>query len=222
MDKSQERGLVMNEATDHNYHAFISYSRNEAVCHLGEEFFDFLQRELGYKTFLDHKDIFPNAKWEQVIVDALSSAKVLILIATKEACENRDYIDKELKLARERDIPILAVEYATGAVATLLGAEFKKIQYIKSISDEGKPHLTPEVTREIRRGLQEEGPFLAQKYPKGRGQPVDRSVDPRCLLLGRADRFSFQHRCTTSPIEILNRSPCPRGKRQIRSRGQCD
>jgi len=137
------------------YEVFISYSRAEGVDHLGPEYKDFVENELGFVAFLDTDDIRASADWKKEIEEALQSDGVVmpyvLLIATPQAVQNPKNIADELRIANEFGLPIIAVEYAPKLARELLGTN--EVHFIEAHTEFNEYRLTQEIKRKLEHAL---------------------------------------------------------------------
>ncbi|GIH24150.1 hypothetical protein Aph01nite_24600 [Acrocarpospora phusangensis] len=134
-----------------SYEIFVSYSRKApGIC---DEVVAVLRQDLGYHSavFVDREDIPGGVEWLAHLRDAISEVKVLLLVATKEATEDPEFIRAEVREATERGIPIIPLEFDRDASKVLLGDGRR--QYIKSPRSGDSCSDIPGLTSRLRRAL---------------------------------------------------------------------
>ncbi|HBE69752.1 MAG TPA: hypothetical protein DDW52_16525 [Planctomycetaceae bacterium] len=137
------------------YEVFISYSRSEDVAHLGPEYKTFVEQYLRYLTFLDIDDIRASENWRDEIQAALQPdgavKPYVLLIATPQAVEQPTNITDELRIAREFDLPIVAVEYAPKLARQLVGTN--DIHFIEAHTEFSDYRLSRATKRKLEHAL---------------------------------------------------------------------
>jgi hypothetical protein len=82
------------------------------LCHAGEDkaavetIYERL-KGLGYKPWLDKKDLLPGQRWRSEIPKAIRASDYILIFLSKTSVAKRGYVQNEFKLAVEvlRDIP---------------------------------------------------------------------------------------------------------------------
>lgn len=95
---------------------FISYSRrNEPLC---DAIKTYIETELGYTVFVDRDQLIPGCEWLSGIDDAINADEKphVVFLGTTDAVNKPDVIAEELRLARERGLPIVPVEFDDGVL----------------------------------------------------------------------------------------------------------
>jgi DNA-binding NarL/FixJ family response regulator len=76
------------------------------LCHASEDraavlsIYDQL-RDLGYKPWVDKRDLFPGQRWRVEIPKAIKASSFIIIFLSKASVVKRGYVQKEFKLALE-------------------------------------------------------------------------------------------------------------------------
>jgi len=106
---------------------FLSYSRDdqERVLQLAEKL-----RAAGVSLWIDQGAIDAATLWSEQIVNALESAKVLLLFVTKAAVHS-DNVAKEVMLVSERKGHILPVHLEPTVIPSVLKYQLAGIQHIE-------------------------------------------------------------------------------------------
>jgi len=105
---------------------FVSYSRDDAPRVL--EVTDQL-RAAGVSVWIDQSGIDAAAQWSEQIVDALESAKVLLLMVTEAAVHSHN-VAKEVVLVSERKGHILPVHLEPTVIPSSLKYQLAGIQHV--------------------------------------------------------------------------------------------
>ena len=112
---------------DHPAEVFVSYSRGdqERVLELATKL-----RAAGVSLWIDQGAIDAAYLWSEQIVNALESAKALLLIVTPKSV-NSDNVAKEVMLVSERKGPILPVHLEPTTIPPTLKYQLAGIQHIE-------------------------------------------------------------------------------------------
>jgi internalin A len=109
--------------------AFISYShKNKKELEMLRKHLKYLEQKNQLRIW-DDKSIHPGAKWRQAIEDALTSAKVAVLLVTADFLAS-DFITEEelpvlLQAAREGNLTLLSIVISPCAFHETPLAEFQ-------------------------------------------------------------------------------------------------
>jgi len=106
---------------------FVSYSRDDAprVLEVTEQL-----RAAGVSVWIDQSGIDAAAQWSEQIVDALESAKVLLLMVTEAAVHSHN-VAKEVVLVSERKGHILPVHLEPTVIPSSLKYQLAGIQHVE-------------------------------------------------------------------------------------------
>jgi adenylate cyclase len=106
---------------------FVSYARDDAprVLEVTEQL-----RAAGVSVWIDQSGIDAAAQWSEQIVDALESAKVLLLMVTEAAVHSHN-VAKEVVLVSERKGHILPVHLEPTVIPSSLKYQLAGIQHVE-------------------------------------------------------------------------------------------
>jgi len=106
---------------------FVSYSRDDAprVIEVTDQL-----RAAGVSVWIDQSGIDAAAQWSEQIVDALESAKVLLLMVTEAAVHSHN-VAKEVVLVSERKGHILPVHLEPTVIPSSLKYQLAGIQHVE-------------------------------------------------------------------------------------------
>jgi adenylate cyclase len=116
----------------HSADVFVSYSRDDEarVFELTEKL-----RAAGVSLWIDQGGLDGASRWSEQIVNALESAKVLLLMVTESAVHS-DNVAKEVVLVSERKGHILPVYLEPTVIPPVLKYQLAGIQHIPYFKDE--------------------------------------------------------------------------------------
>ena len=137
---------------------FLSYSRNDQdrVLELADKL-----RAAGVSLWIDQGAIDAATLWSEQIVNALESAKVLLLIVT-DAAVHSDNVAKEVMLVSERKGHILPVHLEPTVIPPTLRYQLAGIQHVEFFKDSS----SDAGLKAILRSLERLGVKLAPPAPK--------------------------------------------------------
>ncbi len=106
---------------------FLSYSRKDAEAVL--RFRDLLEQTGAGPVWLDLDRINGGAQWRETLAEAIESAKVLILCATRASVASK-VVQREALYARRQSVPVFIVRFEDGvALPKALDFEFGNEHY---------------------------------------------------------------------------------------------
>jgi adenylate cyclase len=157
---------------------FLSYSRNDQarVLELAAKL-----RAAGVSMWIDQGAIDAASLWSEQIVNALESAKVLLLFVT-EAAVHSDNVAKEVMLVSERRGHILPVYLEPTVIPPTLKYQLAGIQHIECFkSDDSEAGL-----KAIVRSLERLGVKLAPPAPGPKAAPAEADARLHAAIRGGA------------------------------------
>ena len=146
---------------------FVSYSRDDAGRGLDAAA---KLRAAGASLWIDQSGIDAASQWSEQIVNALESAKVLLLMVTESAVHSHN-VAKEVVLVSERKGHILPVHLEPTAIPPTLKYQLAGIQHIEYF----KGGDSDASLKSILRSLERIGVTFA---PPGEAKPAALAVDP--------------------------------------------
>jgi adenylate cyclase len=141
----------------HSADVFLSYSRDDQqrVFELAEKL-----RAAGVSLWIDQGAIDAATLWSEQIVDALESAKVLLLFVTEAAVHSHN-VAKEVMLVSERKGHILPVHLEPTVIPSVLKYQLAGIQHIEYF----KGSDSEAALKSILRSLERVGVSFARPQP---------------------------------------------------------
>ena len=176
---------------------FLSYSRDDQdrVLELAAKL-----RAAGASLWVDQGAIDAASLWSEQIVNALESAKVLLLFVT-EAAVHSDNVAKEVMLVSERKGHILPVYLEPTVITPTLKYQLAGIQHIEyfkgSDSEAG--------LKAILRSLERLGVKLAPPAPAPKAAPAEAS--PRMHPASRAGATAEREALAVLPFDNISPDP---------------
>jgi adenylate cyclase len=174
---------------------FVSYSRNDKdrVLELVAKL-----RAAGVSLWVDQSGIDAATRWGEQIVNALESAKVLLLMVTESAVLS-DNVAKEVVLVSERKGYILPVHLEPTQIPPALKYQLAGIQHIEYFNrDDSNENL-----RAILRSLERSGVTIAP--PPRESKPPVVEADPRAY--GASNPGAAMERGALAVLPFDNISP---------------
>jgi TIR domain len=172
---------------------FISYSSSDQK--VAETICDALQSR-GCGCWIACRDIGPGENFQESIVKAIRSAKLMLLVFTSNA-NNSNEIKKELVLAGRYHVTVIPVRVEDVAPNDALAYEFATRQWIDLFKD---------WEREIERLVSQIGSILTEGAPKagapigdGRAAPAEKSVAQVAVV----KKFPFRPAMLLLPVVVL-------------------
>jgi hypothetical protein len=152
---------------------FISYSSSDQK--VAETICDALQSR-GYPCWIACRDVGPGENFQESIVKAIRSAKLMLLVFTSHA-NNSDEIKKEIVLAGRYHLTVVPVRVEDVVPNDALAYEFATRQWIDLFRD---------WERDIERLASQVGSILAEGSPDGDKVPpiIDKPV-PQAPVVGK-------------------------------------
>jgi hypothetical protein len=160
---------------------FISYSSSDQK--VAETICDALQSR-GYPCWISCRDIGPGENFQESIVKAIRSAKLMLLVFTSHA-NNSNEIKKEIVLAGRYHLTVVPVRVEDVVPNDALAYEFATRQWIDLFSD---------WERDIERLASQIGSILADGSPRGdKGAPASARPVPQAPVVKkpRVGRFAL-------------------------------
>ena len=151
---------------------FVSYARSdkERVLELAGKL-----RAAGVSLWLDTSGLDAAALWGEQIVNALESAKVLLLMVTESAVESKN-VAREVMLVSERNGNILPVHLEPTPIPPSLKYQLAGIQHVESFSRGDSAESLKAIVRALQRlGVKVE-PVSAELKPAGPAVQADARV----------------------------------------------
>ena len=176
---------------------FVSYARNdkERVLELAGKL-----RAAGVSLWLDTSGIDAATLWGEQIVNALESAKVLLLMVTESAVGSKN-VAREVMLVSERNGNILPVHLEPAQIPPSLKYQLAGIQHVECFSrDDSADSL-----KAIVRALQRLGVKVAPLSPEGRAAAPAGQADAR----GSGEPAAAAERGALAVLPFDNISPDP-------------
>ena len=166
---------------------FVSYSRNDKdrVLDLSGKL-----RAAGVSLWLDTSGIDGATLWGEQIVNALESAKVLLLMLSESAVRS-DNVAKEVMLVSERKGHILPVHLEPTPIPSSLKYQLAGIQHVEYFD----PAHADEGLRAILRALERVGVTVA---PRQEVKPAAPAVRPGAHTAPRRERAASKARWRSS------------------------
>ncbi|HLJ19019.1 MAG TPA: toll/interleukin-1 receptor domain-containing protein, partial [Stellaceae bacterium] len=140
---------------------FVSYARSdkERVLELAGKL-----RAAGVSLWLDTSGLDAAALWGEQIVNALESAKVLLLMVTESAVESKN-VAREVMLVSERNGNILPVHLEPTAIPPSLKYQLAGIQHVESFSRGDSAESLKAIIRALQRLGVRVAPVSAEVKP---------------------------------------------------------
>ena len=151
---------------------FVSYARSdkERVLELAGKL-----RAAGVSLWLDTSGLDAAALWGEQIVNALESAKVLLLMVTESAVESKN-VAREVMLVSERNGNILPVHLEPTAIPPSLKYQLAGIQHVESFSRGDSAESLKAIIRALQRLGVRVAPVSAEVKPAVPAQQADARV----------------------------------------------
>ncbi len=176
---------------------FVSYARNdkERVLELAGKL-----RAAGVSLWLDTTGIDAATLWGEQIVNALESAKVLLLMVTESAVESKN-VAREVMLVSERNGNILPVHLEPAQIPPSLKYQLAGIQHVECFSRGD----SADSLKAIVRALQRLGVKVAPVSPESKAAAPAAQADAR----GSSEPAAGAERGALAVLPFDNISPDP-------------
>jgi adenylate cyclase len=176
---------------------FLSYSRDDQdrVLELAGKL-----RAAGVSLWIDQGAIDAASLWSEQIVNALESAKVLLLLVT-EAAAHSDNVAKEVMLVSERKGHILPVYLEPTVIPPTLKYQLAGIQHIECFKDSSSDASL----KSILRSLERLGVKLAPPAQEPKASPAEAS--PRMHTASRAGATAEREALAVLPFDNISPDP---------------
>jgi len=172
---------------------FVSYSRDDAPRVLAVT--DQL-RAAGVSVWIDQSGIDAAAQWSEQIVDALESAKVLLLMVTEAAVHSHN-VAKEVVLVSERKGHILPVHLEPTVIPSSLKYQLAGIQHVEY----HRGNDSAAGLKAILRALERIGVTIA---PTGESKMATAPVEPVVPATGRASAGTERGAVAVMPFDNIS------------------
>lgn len=172
---------------------FVSYSRDDAprVIEVTDQL-----RAAGVSVWIDQSGIDAAAQWSEQIVDALESAKVLLLMVTEAAVHSHN-VAKEVVLVSERKGHILPVHLEPTVIPSSLKYQLAGIQHVEY----HRGADSPAGLKAILRALERIGVTIA---PPRESKVSTASVEPAGPVAGRAPAGTERGAVAVMPFDNIS------------------
>jgi TIR domain len=139
------------------HNVFLSYSReNSALC---VQVYQCIER-IGYRPYRDVDDLSAGEPWRDQLEEALSRSDLkpyVVVLCTRAAVERSEGVLAEIRLAREKGLTLIPIEFDSGAMKSLFReAGFEspgQIQYIDAVDPSGHYTVGDRLEDDLRRSL---------------------------------------------------------------------
>lgn len=136
---------------------FLSYSRRDsALC---DQVYRCIER-IGYKPYRDIDDLSAGEPWRDQLEEALSRSDLkpyVVVLCTRAAVERPEGVVAEIRLAREKGLTLIPIEFDSGAMKSLFrAAGFEspgQIQYVDAVDPSGLHIVGDRLEDDLRRSL---------------------------------------------------------------------